>query len=406
MVDATTFTSSVPVPFVDVTGCHIPAFADIYAGLIADYQAVYGSDVVLDPSTQDGEWLGIQAVAFNNFCAAFASAYNSYSPATAQGVGLSSVVKTNGITRDIAGFSTADLTIVGVVGTNIYSGLVSDGTYKWAMPTVVTIPLVGEIVVTAVCQTAGAISAAIGAVSSIQNQTKGWQSASNATPASVGAPVETDPQLRVRQSQSTALAATGVIDGIYGAILAVPNVTRLRIYENDGSGPNGNAPDANGIPAHTISAVVDGGDAFVIASVIATRKLSAGTYGTTSEVLTTGAAAIPRIISFFRPSEPPISWVVTVKPLTGFTSDVATLIQNALAAWTNALGIGAGSAGRIMVARAYTAALLTGAAASSFELVSLAVARDGNVPAAADVTIAFNEAPACVPSAVTVTPVT
>lgn len=405
MVDASTFTSSVPVPYIDATGCHIPAFADIYAGLIADYQAVYGSDVVLDPDTTDGEWLGIQAVAFNKFAAAFAAAYNAYSPATAQGVGLSSIVKTNGITKKVAGYSTADLTIVGVVGTNIYSGLVSDGTYKWAMPAVVTIPLSGQIVVTAICQTQGAIAAAPGTISSIQNLTKGWQSASNAAAASPGAPVESDPQLRVRQSESTALPSTGTIDGIYSAIKAVPNVTRLRVYENDGSGPNGNAPDTNGIPAHSIAVVVDGGDAFAIASVIAARKFSAGTYGTTSEIVTTGAAAIPRTISFFRSAEPVIAWVVTLKPLTGFTSDVATLIQTALAAWTNALGIGAGTAGRIMVARAYTPALLTGTAAATFELVSLAVTRDGGLPAAADVTIGFNEAPSCVASAVTITPV-
>ena len=393
------FTSTVPVPYVDATGCHIPAFADILTALQNDYRSVYGTDVLLDADDQDGEWVGIQAAAFNDYGAAFVAAYNSFSPATAQGVGLSSVVKTNGIRRKIAGYSTVDLTIVGTVGTKIYGGVVTDGVYNWAMPVVVTIPISGQIVVTATCATAGAIAAAPGAVSSIQNLTKGWQSASNAAAASLGAPVEQDPQLRVRQSASTALAATGVIDGIYGAVLALPNVTRARIYENDTSGP-----DTNGIPGHTIALVVDGGDAFAIAQTIAARKLSAGTYGTTAEVVVTGAAMIPRTISFFRPSEPLITWNVSVRALKGFTADVATMIQNALAAYTNALGIGAGEAGRIMLARAYPTALLKGAPANTFELVGLAVARDGGAPAAADATIAFNEAPSCVPASVTITP--
>lgn len=401
MADASTFTSSVPVPYVDDTGCHIPPFADIYAAMQAEYRSVYGADVEIEEDDQDGEWLGIQAKAFNDVCAAFASVYNAFSPATAQGVGLASVVKTNGITKKIAGFSTADLTIVGTVGTVILSGVVSDGAYKWSMPTVVTIPLSGQIVVTAICQTAGAVTAAPGTISSIQNLTKGWQSASNAAPATPGAPVETDPQLRVRQSESTALGATGLVDSIQGAILALDRVTRLRVYENDT-----NAPDVNGIPGHSIAAVVDGGDALAIATTIAQRKSSSGTYGTTIQTVTTGSAGVPRDIAFFRPTQPTISWGVSVKALRGFTLDVKTQIQKALATWTNALGIGAGTAGRIMLARAYTPALLTGAAASSFELLALTASRDGAALSAQDVTIAFNEAPFCDPSAVTVTPVT
>ncbi|WP_158810245.1 hypothetical protein [Beijerinckia sp. L45] len=396
MGTAGTFTSTVPVPTVTAAGCVIPAFADILAALQNDYRSVYGSDVSLDSDDQDGEWVGIQATAFNDYCAAFAAVYNAFSPATAQGAGLSSIVKTNGIERLIAGFSTADLTIAGTVGTIIFSGVVSDGSNKWSMPTVVTIPLSGQIVVTAICQTAGAITAAAGTISSIQNMTKGWQSASNAAAASPGAPVEQDPQLRVRQSESTMLAATGVVDGIYGAIAAL-GVTRLRIYENDT-----NAPDANGIPGHSICVVVDGGDNTAIATAIASRKLSAGTYGTTVVTVTTGAAGIPRAINFFRSTQPSISWGISIKALTGFTVDVQTQLQQALSDWTNALGIGAGSAGRIMLARAYAPALLTGVAASTFELLGLTVSRDGNPLTAADVAIAFNEAPYCDPTLVTV----
>lgn len=400
MVDASSFISTVPVPSVDATGLHVPAFSDILAALQNDYRSVYGADALLDPDDQDGNWIGIQAKAFSDYCDAFAAAYNAYSPATAQGVGLSSIVKTNGIARDVPSASTADLTIVGTVGTIINNGVVSDNTYRWSLPAQVVIPFAGQIVVTATCQTLGAIAAAPGTINRIQTITKGWQTASNAAAATPGSPIETDPQLRVRQSASTMLAATGVVDGILGAILAL-GAARARIYENDTS-----APDANGIPGHTISAVVDGGDAVAIATAIARRKLSAGTYGTTSEIVTTGAAQIPRTIAFFRPTQPSISWTVTIKPLTGFTTDVQTAIQQALSSWTNALGIGAGQAGRIMLARAYTAALLTGPQANSFELVSLMAARDGATPAATDVPIAFNEAPFCTPAAVAVVPAT
>ncbi|MDR3488824.1 MAG: baseplate J/gp47 family protein [Bradyrhizobium sp.] len=401
MATAPTFTSTVPVPYVDAAGAHIPAFADILTALQNDYRGVYGADVSLDSDDQDGEWVGIQAMAFNKYCAAFAAVYNAFSPATAVGTGLSSVVKVNGIEREVPSYSTVPVTVVGVVNTLILNGVISDGTNKWALPASVLIPSTGQIVVTATCQTLGAITAQPGAISQITNPTQGWQSASNVVAATPGAPVETDPQLKARQTESTMLAATGVVDGIRGAIRALPNIAQLRIYENDT-----NAPDANGIPGHSICVVVSGGDAQAIAATIASRKLSAGTYGTTVQTVVTGAAGIPRVINFFRPTTPSITWVVSLKPLSGFTIDVQTQIQQALSNWTNALGIGAGTAGRIMLARAYTPALLTGAAASTFELLGLAVARDGAPTAAQDVAIAFNEMPYCDASFVVVNPIT
>ncbi len=401
MVDASTFTSTVPVPSVDATGLHIPAFEDIYAALQADYRSVYGQDTNLDPDTTDGEWIGIQAAAFNGYCAAFAAAYNAFSPATAQGAGLSSVVKTNGIAREVATNSTSDLTVVGQAGTIISAGVATDGTTAWALPDPVLIPFAGQVIVTATCQTVGAVAAPAGTINQISTPTRGWQSVSNAADASLGSPVETDAQLRVRQGVSTMLGATGVIDGILGAVLNLPGVGAARIYENDTD-----IADANGIPGHTISLVVNGGDAQAIATAIARRKLSAGTYGTTTETVVTGIAGISRRIAFFRPTQPSITWGVSLRILKGFTTDIQAQVQQALSDWTNALGIGAGDAGRIMLARAYAPALLTGVSAGTFELLNLTVARDGQALAAQDVPIAFAEAPFCTPALVSVTPTT
>ncbi len=71
------------------------------------------------------------------------AAYNSFSPGFAQGAGLSSIVKINGIARKVPSNSQCVVTIVGQAGAQITNGIIGDnlnlGT-QWALPALVTIP--------------------------------------------------------------------------------------------------------------------------------------------------------------------------------------------------------------------------------------------------------------------------
>lgn len=426
-VDAAGVTHDTPVCYIDAAGIHRPALSDCIAYYTAKYQGVYGSDVYLGSDSQDGEWLGLQASAIDDANAMCVAAYNGFSPATAQGANLASVVKTNGITKGIASFSSVPLIIGGPQGTTINNGLVTDPAGNvWALPASVVIPSSGQITVTAICATLGAITAAPGTVWSIKTQTRGWQTATNTANATPGAPVETDAALRIRQSNSVMLPSNTMLGGIVGAVSAIPGVARLRAYQNDT-----NAPDSNGIPGHSIALVVDGGDAQTIANAIAGQKFAAGTYGTTTKTVV-DQYGIPHSINYFSPTEPVITWAVTLNPFSNFSTNTNALIQASLAAFTNALGIGNGiqlnrafSAGYLATSIAAAAAALQtavasgnaaaiatataaftnlSAAANTYEITSLTVARDGNALSAADVTMAFNEAPLCVASGVSVTP--
>ena len=374
---------------IDATGCHVPADADVVAGLQAAYRNIYGQDIRFDSGDQDTQWLGIIASAIGDANAMTLAVYNSYSPATAQGVGLSSVVKTNGITRKVASYSTQPVTVIGQAGIPMVNQTVGDGTQAWTLPTPFTIPSSGTVDVTATCTVLGAVVVGQGMAGAILQPTRGLQSITFTGVTAPGQPVETDAQLRVRQGQSTTLPALGLADGIAGAILDLPNVARARVYDNDTA-----TTDARGIPGHSISAVVDGGDNTAIATVIALRKGEAGTYGTASGIVPSGAAQIPRTIYFFRPTEPPITVVIAVKALSGFTTDVQNAIQSAVVAWINALGIGDGTLGQIDIGRIYGPALLSGTVfASTFTITSITIARDSGTPGPNPVPIAFNEAP-------------
>ncbi|HGL5074075.1 TPA: baseplate J/gp47 family protein [Burkholderia multivorans] len=384
-------------PTIDANGITAPTYADVLAYLQDQYRSIYGADTYLEPDSQDGQLLAMfaQAIADSNSVAI--GIYNSFSPAKAVGAALSSNVKINGIQREAPSYSSADLTLVGQAGTTITNGVAKDGNNnQWALPATVTIPPAGEITVTATCTTIGAIAALAGTIDQIGTPTRGWQTVTNPADAAVGAPVETDAALRQRQTVSTALPSQTVLDGIVGAVANLPGVTRYAPYENDTS-----VTDSNGIPSHSISLVVEGGDATAIANAIAVKKTpGAGTFGTTT-IVTTNRYGMPVPINFFRPTDAPISAVVAIRVLAGYTSSIGAAMQAAVAAYINAVAIGGGAAQAVEWDDCIAAAKSISGSAT-FKIVSLTLTgpRGAGAP---DVALLFNEAASCAADQVTIT---
>ena len=330
--------------YVDATGIHAPTFTDIQAFLIGQFQAIYGSDIVVSNDSQDGQMIGVFALAVSDCNAACIAVYNSFSPSTAQGVGLSSNVKLNGISRRVPTHSQADLLLVGQTGKIITNGIVKDTPgNNWALPPSVTFPPTGEITVTATCQTPGAVTAPPGDISRIATVTQGWQTAVNPIAATPGAPVELDPELRERQSKSTALPAQTVLDGILGAVLQLPGVVAGKSYENDTDTdytvtvpPVGVDP----LPPHSIALVIQGGDSVQVCQTILLKKTpGCFTYGNTRETVP-DIYGLPHDIGYFIPTQVPIGVAISLKAKTGYSTLVAEAIQNTMAAFIKALGSG------------------------------------------------------------------
>ena len=394
---------------VDASGISAPSYNDILLSLQASYRSIYGSDVILDPSTQDGQWIAIQAKAQTDSNNATIAAYNNASPATAFGAGLSSVVKINGIARLVSSHSSVPITIVGQAGARIIHGIVGDSQNlrtEWFLPSPLDIPPGGSITVTAVCSSPGAIEAAAGTLENILTPTAGWQTATNSAAAAPGAPVELDATLRQRQARSTQLPAQTTLAAIVGQLANLPGVEQVKAYENDTD-----LPDANGLPPHSICLSVLGGDLQSIVNIIGKGKAPGcdtfgGGSGAVSGIYTDPVSGIPYTISFNIPAPVHVVGVVTIVPQAGYSSAVGAEIINALVAQINALSIGA----RIQVTRLYPSALLVGAYASpaaatdtsTYELVSVAIAAAPATPVTADLEIAFNELADTSPSAWTI----
>lgn len=370
--------------YVDSTGFHYPDYPTVLQYLKDEYRAIYGADVYLEADSQDGQWIAIMALAMFDSMQVAAAVYNSFSPLTAQTDALSRNVKINGIARLVASYSTADLRIVGVAGTVILNGQAEDTqSQKWNLPASVTIPVGGEITVTATAAEIGSISAAANTINKIATPTLGWQTVNNVAAATEGDPVESDAELRLRQTQSTMIPSLSVMEGIVGAVASLPGVSRYRGYENDTTTTN-----ADGLPAHSISLVVEGGTTQAIAEAIAAKKTAGtSTYGTTSYT-TYDQYGVPNVIKFYRPTVATIGIEISLTALTGYLSTTGDLIKAALVAYIQTLEIG----DDILISKLYVPANLSNIGlGDTFNVTNIRIKKNAGSFGTSNITLAFNE---------------
>lgn len=381
--------------YIDSTGYHYADYPTFLQFVQDQYRGIYGADIYLGADSMDGQWTAILAQALYDTALLGAQTYNSFSPSTAQGIGLSRVVKINGLRRNIPTNSTVVLTIVGTAGTVITDGIAVDNlNQQWILPTTVTIPPGGEIDVTATAQFEGAVNAEPSTINGIFTPTLGWQTVDNDAAASPGAPVEQDGELRVRQSQSTSIPAQTVIQATKSALANLSGVSEVRAYENVTD-----ITDGNGLPPHSVCFIVQGGDITEITNTIGLYK----TPGTNTFATGTNAqhevyndpAGLPVPINFYNPAiSATIAVELTIKALTGWDTSFETPIAAAVAALIESFGIG----GTVVYTQIFVAGYNASPIPGTYYVQTVQINKNGGAFAAANIALNFNEIPVCDPN--------
>ena len=329
-------------PYIDAAGLHLPLYSDIRDALIEEAKSIFGQDIYIDIDSADYQFLSAISLKIFDTMQAIQLAYNNRSPLTAVGAALDSLIKLNGITRKSSSYSTVPLILSGEPGSVIANSIASDiNGFKWALPPILTIsPISGSVSATAICQTLGAIPALPGTIINIVTPTKGWISVTNNEAASLGQPIEVDSQLRGRQAISTANPSRSMFAGTIAAIAGLPGVRRFRVLENP-TGAASTDPNNFNLPAHSITAVVEGGVSEDIASVIYNNK-SIGCYtnGNTLIMVSDPVFGISSPIHFSRPNEINILVRINIKPLAGYSTAISANISQAIVDFLNAFQIG------------------------------------------------------------------
>lgn len=383
---------------VTAQGIVAPDYQTILSTITGYFQQIYGTDAYLEPDSKDGQMVALVALAVHDANNTAIAVYNSFSPATALADGLTRNVKINGIARKAETRSTVDLLLTGAPGTAITNGSVKDANNViWNLPASVVIGVDGNVTVTATCNASGAVAAMAGAVSVINTPTRGWTAVTNPLAATVGAAAETDAQLRIRQAQSVAIPSLTPFAGVDGALANVTGVIRHKLYENDTG-----SVDANGLPAHSVSAVVDGGDATDIAQTLHGKKgQGVATYGKTS-VTVPDLYGNPHTIWFSRPTVAPVFVKITLRVFNGYTSQIGEQIKQAVSDYINSLGIGES----VLLSRVYSPAnlgVVSGGNARYYDINELLIGTSPGGVAAANVIIPYDGAASCTPANIQIT---
>ena len=386
-----------PVFTVSENGIQAPSYAEIFEYFQSKAREIFGQDVNIDADTQDGQLIAIFALALSDVNAQAIATYNQFNPNTAVGVGLDSAVKTNGISRHTAINSTVDLVLIGQAGTVITNGVATDDNEnRWLLPDQVIIPVSGEITVTATAEEVGAIEASPNTITQIGTPTLGWQSVKNPTQATVGVAVETDAELRQRQSRSTELPSVSLWEGIIGSLLNLPGVIRVSGVKNDEDDPS-----PEGVPGHTIAMIVDGGEVDEIGETIFLKKgEGVGTYGSvqTTYIDTYG---FQNVIKFSRPTIVNAYVTLTITPSTTYISSVADEIKQRIADYINGLSIGES----VNIARVLSSAVkdCTTGVDDRFDVTAITMGEASGSQTAASIPIEWNEDAYCDVDNITVT---
>ena len=375
---------------VTAEGISAPDYQIVLDTITGYFQQIYGNDAYLEPDSKDGQMVALVALAIHDANNTAISVYRSFSPATALGDALTSNVKINGISRRAATNSTVDELLVGEPGTIITNGSVKDTNgIIWNFPAQVVIGIDGTAIATATCATPGAVAALAGSVNKINTPTRGWVSATNPLAATVGVAGETNAELRVRQSQSVALPSVTPFEAVDGAIANIDGVTRHKLYENDQD-----TPDANGLPPHSIAAIVEGGDATVIANTLRGVKGQGSTPFGSTVIIVPDKYGSPHPVGFSRPVDVPVFVKITISPLTGYTSQVGDEIKAAVAAYINSLAIGAS----VLLSRTYSPAnlgVVSGGNSRYYDITELLIGTSSAGVAATNIVIAFDHSASC-----------
>lgn len=399
---------------VTVDGFVAKSLEVIKAELEADWRSEFGASTDLDPQTPDGQIIGIMSERLAELWELAEASYAAFDPDQATGTALDALAALTGTVREPAEPSTVTATLTGTAGTVVPAGKTAsvlgtgvrfdstapatlvaltawqattayvvgdrrtnagnvyrctqagtsagsggptgtgtsivDNTVRWDFLGVGTAaadaPMESELT--------GPKVAAARTLVVIETPVSGWQGVINILDAVLGRDVETDAAERLRREEELRAAGRATADAIRAYILKnVEGVTACGVFVNDSD-----VTDAEGLPPHSIEALVLGGDDQAIADAIWAVK-GAGINSTNGSVTktVTDASGESHTIKFSRPTLKPIYVDITVL-VDGTTdspwpTDGSDQVELAIVAWGSAQAVGKNSVASAVGAQAF-----------------------------------------------------
>lgn len=280
---------------ITAAGIQIETFEEIVSNIINGTSntpgliPIYGADINLASNSPDGQMVNIYALSkvdLLNLCVAI---YNSMDPDQAVGTALDRIAQISGLTRKPGTYTRVAINVVTNQSVNL-NGLDTSTPFTIQDSTGNLFYLINSVSLSSGTTSLNFQSAAIGFIQVLANTlttpvtiVAGVVSVNNpAVPFQNGTNQETDANFRLRRQASTAFPAQSSLKALFSGLNSLVGVTEAAVYEN-----TTNAVDADGLPAHGIWVVMDGGTNSEIGETIYTyRNLGIPMKGTQTYVVT------------------------------------------------------------------------------------------------------------------------
>lgn len=261
---------------ITAAGIEIETYAQIVSNIVNGTSStpgliqIYGSDINVASNSPDGQMVNIYALSKQDMLNLCVSIYDSMDPDQAVGTALDRIAQIAGIARKPGTYTEVVVNVI--VSTNLnLNGLDTSTPYTIQDANGNLFNLIVSASLTTGTNSLNFRSSAIGFIQVLANTLTtpvtivgGVSSVNNpSTPYQVGANQETDANFRLRRQASTAFPAQGPLKALYAGLNSLTGVAQAVVYEN-----TTNAVDADGIPAHGIWVVTDGGTAAQIGNTI------------------------------------------------------------------------------------------------------------------------------------------
>lgn len=280
----------------------------ILARISNEFRAIYGNDININPDTPDGQIIGIFSQALADLNEAIAGIYAMSDPTKAVGTWLDIQLKYVGSSRIRPQYSYLNnVEIDTEIGTIIPEGfsVVDENNTEWVTVNSATATS-NKLYMQFRSRDYGAFMVAADSSLTAKTIVMGVGLIRTTSDAQLGNLQESDAAALARFLRSYQQNNINDVEGLEGALLALPDVRDVVIYENYTG-----TMDARGVEPHTINTVIIGGDDEQIAQTILKKKtMGCGVQGSTS--VTLFYREIERIIDFDRASRVDISVKVTV----------------------------------------------------------------------------------------------
>lgn len=388
--------AAIPVYGLTLTGFVIPSVDDIRTEIEGLLRTTFGASLPLGDNTLLGYMVGIVSERLALLWEFAQAAWSALDPNAATGIALEALALLTGTLRLAAASSVAVITLCGTDGTvvptnaviqtastlarfqTIISAIITS-LDAWAPSTAYTIvgarvtnagqcyqvsvagtsagsggPTItaagsttdntvtwiwigtgaAAVDVTATSLDTGVIVAVAGDLTSIANPQGGLNTAYNILDAVVGNPVQTDQDLRLSREEELSQDGASTPDAIRAAILKVTGVTACHVFYNPGD-----TVDGNGLPPHSVRALVQGGADQDLWDVLGANVAGGiGMTGTATGTFT-DSEGNSQPAAFTRATPIAIYWYVTLSynALT-YIGDTALKAQIVLAANTRPIG--------------------------------------------------------------------